>query len=99
MNKQELIEVVAADKKAKIPSKAAAERAINAVLSGISKGIRKDGETLLIGFGSFRIRNRPSRKVRHPETGESIRIKASKTVAFRCGIDLKAVAARSRAVK
>ena len=48
MNKQDLIEAVLANKEAGIESKAAAARAIDAVLDGIAAGIKKDGNVQLI---------------------------------------------------
>lgn len=99
MNKQELITSVMADKEAGLNSQAAAARAVNAVLNSIQTGIKKDSEVQLIGFGTFRVKARPARKGRNPGTGETIKIKASKTVSFKCGAGLKAVAAKSKAKK
>ncbi|MFC1586360.1 HU family DNA-binding protein [Fibrobacterota bacterium] len=99
MNKQDLISAVLANKKSGITSKAAANRAVNAVISGIETGIKKEGEVQLIGFGTFRVKSRPARKGRNPGTGEVIKIKASKTVAFRCGAELKTIAAKSKVRK
>ncbi len=96
MNKQELIDEIAADKASSIESKAAAERALNAVLNGISAGLKKDGQVQLIGFGTFNVKSRPARKGRNPSTGEAIKIKASKTVSFKCGAALKEVAKKSK---
>ena len=53
MNKQDLIEAVLANKEAGIESKAAAARAIDAVLDGIAAGIKKDGNVQLIRFRYF----------------------------------------------
>ena len=94
MNKQGLIEAVLADKEAKLETKAQATRVVKAVIDGISKGIKKDGEVQLIGFGTFKVRARSARKGRNPSTGEEIKIKASKNVAFKAGTDLKAIAAK-----
>ncbi|TMJ22261.1 MAG: HU family DNA-binding protein, partial [Alphaproteobacteria bacterium] len=41
------------------------------------------------GLGIFQVRNRPARMGRNPATGEAIKIKASKMVAFRVAKDLK----------
>ena len=99
MNKQELIAAVLADKNAGIETKAAAERAVNAVIDGISTGIKKDGNVQLIGFGTFSIKSRSARKGRNPKTGEEIKIKASKTVGFKAGAALKEVAKKARPKK
>ncbi|MBE7443970.1 MAG: HU family DNA-binding protein [Planctomycetia bacterium] len=86
MNKQTLIESVT--KELGI-SKAHGERAVNAVLNSISQGLKKDKNVQLIGFGTFLVRTRKARKGRNPQTGEAIKIKASKTVGFRVGKKLK----------
>ncbi|MEE8143545.1 MAG: HU family DNA-binding protein [Planctomycetota bacterium] len=80
MNKAELIEMVATELD---ETKAGAERAVNAVLSSVQKGVRKDKSCQLVGFGTFTVKKRKARTGRNPQTGESIRIKASKTVGFR----------------
>ena len=97
MNKQELVQAMLDDSKSGIESKAAAERAVNAMLSGIETGIKKDGVVQLIGFGTFSIKSRAARKGRNPSTGEEIKIKASKTVGFKAGIALKETAKKSKA--
>jgi nucleoid DNA-binding protein len=91
MNKTELVSVV---QKAlgKGISKAAAERSVNAVIEGIKKGIKKDKEVQLIGFGSFKVSKRAARKGINPRTKEPIRIRASKTVKFKAGAGLKKIA-------
>lgn len=99
MNKQDLIQAVLADNEAGIPSKAAAEKAVNAVLNGIESGIKKDGVVQLIGFGTFGIKSRSARKGRNPRTGEPIKIKASKSVSFKAGAKLKDTAAKARPKK
>ena len=99
MNKQELVAAVLADKTTNIDSKAAAERIVNAVIDGITTGIKKDGAVQLIGFGTFTIKFRAARKGRNPATGEEIKIKASKTVGFKAGATLKEVAKKARPKK
>ena len=86
MNKGDLIEAVAKDLKA---SKAAADRAVTAVIENISKGLKKDKKVQLVGFGTFDVRKRKPRKGRNPQTGEAILIKASKSVGFKAGQVLK----------
>ncbi len=99
MNKQELIAAVLANKEAGFETKAAAERAVNAVIAGIETGIKKDGNVQLIGFGTFTIKSRSARKGRNPKTGEEIKIKASKTVGFKAGTAFKEVAKKARPKK
>lgn len=89
MNKAELIEAVQ-KQLGEETSKAAAERALEAVISGITKGIKKDKSVQLIGFGTFAVSKRAARTGVNPQTGEKIKIKASKSVKFKPGAKLKA---------
>ena len=89
MNKKELLELMTTGKNAEFESQAAAERALNSVLDAIKKGLKKDGTVQLIGFGVFEVKKRAARTGRHPQTGEEMKIKASKTVGFRPGKPLK----------
>ena len=87
MNKAELIEAVAKELDC---SKAAAERSINAVLAGITRGLKRTKEVALVGFGTFRVKRRKGRAGTNPRTGRPIRIQSRKSVSFRAGKDLKA---------
>ncbi len=49
-------------------SKKASEEAVKAVLESIAKGIKKDGNVQLIGFGTFEVRKRAARTGRNPKT-------------------------------
>jgi len=86
MNKSELIEAIA--KKAKL-IKADASRALDATIEAITKTLKKGGDVSLVGFGTFTVRKRAARTGRNPQTGETIKIKASKNVAFKAGKGLK----------
>jgi DNA-binding protein HU-beta len=88
VNKQQLIEWIQNDGNVG-ETKAAAERALNVVLNGIQHGLKKDQNVALVGFGSFTVRKRKARMGRNPQTGEAIKIKASKTVGFKAGKALK----------
>ena len=81
MNKAELVAEVQKTLGADT-SKASAERAIQAVLEGIKKGIKKDKNVQLIGFGTYSVTKRAARDGINPQTGDKIRIKASKAVKF-----------------
>jgi DNA-binding protein HU-beta len=86
VNKIELIEHVA--KQADI-SKAAAGRALEAVVGGIRTALRKGNSVTLVGFGTFSIGKRAARAGRNPRTGAAIKIKAAKVPKFRPGKALK----------
>jgi nucleoid DNA-binding protein len=88
MNRAQLAEVVA--KNLEDCSKAAADRAVAAVLGGIARGLRRDGRVRLEGFGTFLVKKRRAREGRNPRNGQPIRIPASRTVGFKPGQDLKA---------
>ncbi len=82
MTKQELIEKMAKD--ADI-SKAAAQKALDSLIDGIKKTLKKGNKVTLVGFGTFSVSKRAARKGRNPQTGEAIKIKASKAPRFKAG--------------
>lgn len=86
VNKSELIEHIA--KQADI-SKAAAGRALEALIGGVKTTLKKNGTVSLVGFGTFSITKRASRTGRNPRTGDTIKIKAAKVPKFRPGKALK----------
>ena len=86
MNKAQIIQNVA---KGVTISKASAERTVNAFLDEIKKGVKKDKQVQLVGFGTFKVRARKARVGRNPKTGEKIKIKASRTVGFKAGRPFK----------
>ena len=88
MNKAQLVDIVQRELGKNI-SHAASERALDAVLSAIRKGVQSSGTVQLVGFGTFRVSKRAARMGRNPKTGEQIQIKASKTVRFSAGQGLK----------
>ena len=55
----------------------------------ITKHLKKGDRLRLSGLGILQVRKRPARMGRNPATGEAIKIKASKKVAFRAAKDLK----------
>ena len=87
MNKSELIDQVATD--AGI-SKKDAGAAVNATIKAISEQLAKGEKVSVLGFGTFETRERAARTGRNPATGEKIKIKASKSPAFKAGKALKA---------
>ena len=92
MSKSAFIENVA--KKGKM-SKAEAKRAVELVLGEIEVGLKKSkkaGKFTIGTFGSFSINKRAGRKGRNPQTGEPIRIKASKVLKFKPAAQLRKAA-------
>ncbi len=88
MNKAQLIESIQKALGAETTKKHAGE-ALEAVLDGITKGVKKDGNVQLIGFGTFKVSSRAARKGRNPKTGEAMKIKASKSVRFVASSNIK----------
>ena len=92
MSRAAFIENVA--KKGNI-SKAESKRVVDLVLGEIEAGLKKskkEGRYTIGNFGTFTITKRPARKGRNPQTGEAIRIKASKALKFRPSAALKRAA-------
>ncbi|MBT7665970.1 MAG: HU family DNA-binding protein [Rhodospirillaceae bacterium] len=83
MSKAALVERVA--KKGKL-SKAEAGRTVDLVLGEMQAGLKaakKEGRYTVGTFGTFSISKRAARKGRNPQTGEPIKIKASKVLKFK----------------
>ena len=86
MNKTDLIDAIAA--KADI-SKKDAETALKATIESIEEALKNDEKVVLVGFGTFSVKERAARTGRNPSTGKSIKIAASKAPAFKAGKELK----------
>ncbi|WP_342705069.1 HU family DNA-binding protein [Burkholderia arboris] len=86
MNKADLINHVAAETGL---TKTDSGFALEAVLEGITKSLRKGGTVTLTGFGVFSVGARAARTGRNPATGEEIKIPASKAPKFKAGKGLK----------
>lgn len=86
MNKTELTEAVAS---ATDLSKAAAARAVDAVLESITGALKSGDQVTIPGFGTFLVRERAARQGRNPQTGEMMEIKAAKVPSFKAGKGLK----------
>jgi DNA-binding protein HU-beta len=55
----------------------------------ITKHLKKGERVRIVGLGILQVRKRAARMGRNPATGEAIKIKASRKVAFRAAKDLK----------
>ncbi len=86
MSKNELIEIVAEEAGL---SKAAAGKALDAVLKGIEKGLKKEGKVTLVGFGTFSAKKRAAREGINPLTKEPLKIPAKVVASFKAGSKLK----------
>ncbi len=68
---------------------AAANRAAGDLMNAIVKELKKAGKFTLPSFGTFTVRKTKARKGLNPRTGESIKVKAGKTVRFKASPTLK----------
>lgn len=69
-------------------SKASAQDAVDAFVGAIEKGL-KGGGIRVAGLGTFTVRKRAARMGRNPQTGQTIKIAASKSVGFKAAKNLK----------
>jgi DNA-binding protein HU-beta len=81
MNKTELIDHIAQNADL---SKAAAGRALDALIGGVRTTLKKGGTVTLVGFGTFAVGKRTARTGRNPRTGAAIKIKAAKVLDTGC---------------
>lgn len=86
VNKTELVEAIAAS--ADLP-KAAAGRALDAVVDAITNALKSNDQVVLVGFGTFAVKERAARTGRNPQTGNPIEIAAAKIPSFKPGKALK----------
>lgn len=82
MNKQELIDAIAAESNL---SKKASKDALEAFVKTLSEALKKGENIGLTDFGSFSVTNRSARTGRNPQTGKPLDIAAKKVVKFRVG--------------
>jgi len=86
MNKTELIAAVA--EKAELTKKDA-EKAVKAFTEAVAEELKKGEKVQIVGFGTFEVSERAAREGRNPQTGKSMKIKASKNAKFKAGKALK----------
>ena len=70
-------------------SKKQSEAILNDVVDMITKHLKKGARVRIVGLGVLQVKKRAARMGRNPATGEAIKIKASKKVAFRPAKELK----------
>ena len=86
MTKAELVQFIAENAEL---TKADAGRALEAVVEGITKGLKENGKVTLVGFGTFTAKERAAREGRNPQTGETVKIAARVVPGFKAGNKLK----------
>ncbi len=86
MNKGDLIEAVSGETGL---SRNDATRAVDSVITAITKALKEGTQVSLVGFGTFVVKKRAARTGRNPRTGEAIEIRESRVPGFRAGKALK----------
>lgn len=86
MNKTELVAAMAEQTNL---SKKDAEAALKAFIDVVSAELKKGEKVQLVGFGTFEVAERAAREGRNPQTGETMKIAASKAPKFKAGKALK----------
>jgi DNA-binding protein HU-beta len=86
MNKQEIIAKIAKDTGS---TKTVAAQAIDSLIEGITKALKKGDTVTFVGFGTFKTSQRKARTARNPQTGATIKIPKRKAVRFVAGKALK----------
>lgn len=89
MTKAEFVDAVQKGAKGMTLSKRETEELVDCMFEVLSKSLKKDRRFVYPGFGTFSVRNRKARSGRNPRTGETIKIKASKTISFKPAPKLK----------
>ena len=86
MNKTEL--VAAISEKTELTKKDS-EKALKALIDVVAEELKKGEKVQLVGFGTFEVSERSAREGRNPQTGEPMKIDASKAPKFKAGKALK----------
>ena len=86
MKKKELIERIAEE--AGVPT-GEAQRHFAAFEEVVTEALKAGEEVQVTGFGKFSVRERKAREGRNPQTGEKMKIKASRVPSFSAGNALK----------
>ena len=85
MNKGDLVNEVAKV----VGTKKEAQAAVDCVLDSITKTLKKKGQVVIAGFGTFKVAKRKARTGRNPQTGGEIKIAARSVPKFTAGKALK----------
>ena len=85
MNKGDLVNEVAKV----VCTKKEAQAAVECVFDSITKTLKKKGQVVIAGFGTFKVAKRKARTGRNPQTGAEIKIAAKSVPKFTAGKALK----------
>lgn len=70
-------------------TKADSARAVEAFVSGVTSGLKKEGKVTLTGFATFSAKQKAAKTGRNPRTGEAVKIPARVAVTVKAGSKLK----------
>ena len=82
MNKTELVAAMAKETNL-------SKKVLKSFVDVVSKELKNGGKIQLVGFGTFEVSERAAREGRNPQTGETMKIEASKAPKFKAGKALK----------
>ena len=86
MNKTDLVNAMASKSGL---NKKNSEAALNSFIASVEDALKTGDKVVLVGFGTFEVRQRAARKGRNPQTRKEIDIPASKAPVFKAGKGLK----------
>jgi DNA-binding protein HU-beta len=86
MNKTDLVNSIATKSGL---NKKNSEAALNSFIDSVEEALKTGDKVVLVGFGTFEVRQRAARKGRNPQTRKEITIPASKAPVFKAGKGLK----------
>jgi DNA-binding protein HU-beta len=86
MNKQEIVAKIAKDTGI---TKTSAAAALESIIDGITKSLKKGNPVSFVGFGTFKTAQRKARTARNPQTGAAIKIPKRRVARFTVGKALK----------
>ena len=86
MTKEQLVDKMATD--AGI-TKTQAKRALQSMMTNITKSLKKGNKVTFVGFGTFDVVKRKARTGRNPQTGAVLRIPGGKVPKFKAGKGLR----------
>lgn len=87
MTKTELVTFIAEEAGL---TKVDAARALDAMVTGVTKGLKEESKVTLTGFCTFTAKNKPATTARNPRTGETVPVSARVAVTIKAGSKLKA---------
>jgi DNA-binding protein HU-beta len=96
MNKNDLVTAIAKESKL---TKKDSEIALNAIISSVGEALKKKDKVVLVGFGTWEVRERKARMGVNPRTRKEISIPATKVPAFKAGKLLKEMVAGEKPAK